>query len=123
MVVDALKKGMLLKLIEASNPLFNCKTKEVTAYLPNDEAGGPRAKVHTMAVRSVLLLAPASANLRPLAPLMLSHVGWRPTLIGHLLASVDLAGGVFTGGGSIGVLCRSVALMPVAEPLPLVSGP
>ena len=122
-VVEALKKGVLLKLMEASNPLYNYKTKEVIACVPQDEAGGPRPKGYTMCFRTVLLLAPGAANLRPIPPILVSHVGWRPTLIGHLLASLDLAGGVFTGGGSIGVLCRSVALRPVAEPLPLVSGP
>ena len=41
-VVEALKKGVLLKLMEASNPLYNYKTKEVIACVPQDEAGGPR---------------------------------------------------------------------------------
>ena len=88
-VMASLEAGQLAKLTEGGSCLTGYKMKKMTVYLPKEEPLGARSAGALNVERLVILLSPSP--MRSCLTYMVSHIGWCPALVAHLVWCLDVA--------------------------------
>ena len=85
---------VITKLMDATSVLAAYKDKQLMMYFPKDDSMGQRQQYSSAVCRKVIMLSPS--HMKNSLPYMVSHIGWTPAVVTHVVGLLDLLTTVFT---------------------------